>query len=301
MSSAEKMKSVPAVDRVFTILEFLAASKRGLCAAELVEQIGMPRSSVHCLTLTLERRGYLYRNMKTGRYLLGLKLFSLAKYANGGMELRDRATPELNHLMQQSRLTVHLAVLEKDEAVLVAKVDSPGIIRLATWAGKPMEFHCASIGKAIAAHLPEEVLLNFLKARGMTRHNENTILCERRLREQLRAVRKLGYAVDDEEEEIGLRCIGVPVFDRDGCVLTAISIAGPTSQVHAENLATYALKVRNTAARISRRSAFNRRLQLRLPDGWTTQSAPSRRAVPCGGNQGTGSRTQHSRDGRVDS
>src|SRR5438128_1443778 len=98
MPSAEKTKSVPAVDRAFTILELLAASKRGLSAAELVEQTRMPRSSVHCLTLTLERRGYLYRHPRTGRYLLGVKLFGLANYANGGLELRERAAPELANL-----------------------------------------------------------------------------------------------------------------------------------------------------------------------------------------------------------
>jgi len=250
MPSAEKTRSVPAVDRVLSILELLAGSKRGLSAAELVELTGMPRSSVHCLTLTLERRGYLYRNAKTGRYLLGLKLFSLANYANGGMELRDRAAPELNQLMQQTRLTVHLAVLENDEAVLIAKVDAPGIFRLATWAGKRMEFHCTSIGKAMAAYLSEETV-RIVAARGLTRHNENTILCERRLREELREVRKLGYAVDDEEEEVGLRCIGAPVFDAEGTIVAAISIAGLTSQIHADNLASYAAKVKSTAARIS--------------------------------------------------
>ncbi len=251
MPSAEKTRSVPAVDRVLTLLELLSGSKRGLSAAELVELTGMPRSSVHTLTLTLERRGYLYRNAKTGRYLLGLKLFGLANYANGGMELRDRAAPELNQLMQQTRLTVHLAVLENDEAVLVAKVDSPGIFRLATWAGKRMEFHCTSIGKAMAAWLPEETVRRIVAAHGLTRHNENTILCERRLHDELREVRKLGYALDDEEEEIGLRCIGAPVFDGEGAIAAAISIAGLTSQIHADNLASYAAKVKATAARIS--------------------------------------------------
>lgn len=251
MASAEKTKSVPAVERTFTILELLAASNRGVSAAELVERTGMPRSSLHCLTLTLERRGYLYRSSKTGRYLLGLKLFGLARYANGGLELRERAAPELARLMQQTRLTVHLAVVENDEPVLVAKVDSPGIFRLATWPGKRMEFHCTAIGKAMAAFLPEETVLRILAARGLTRHNENTIFCERGLRDELSRVRRQGYALDDEEEEIGLRCIGAPVFDVSGAVVAAISIAGPTSQIHADNVAKYAAKVKNAAARIS--------------------------------------------------
>jgi DNA-binding IclR family transcriptional regulator len=76
------------------------------------------------------------------------------------------------------------------------------------------------------------------------------------MREEMREVRRLGYAVDDEEEEIGLRCIGVPVFDQDGNVVAAISIAGPTSQIHADNLATYATKVKSTAARISEMIGF---------------------------------------------
>jgi DNA-binding IclR family transcriptional regulator len=256
MASAEKTKSVPAVERAFSILELLAASKRGLSAAELVQKTGLPRSSVHCLTLTLERGGYLYRSAATGRYLLGLKLFGLANYANGGLELRERAAPELVSLMQQTRLTVHLAVLENDEPVLVSKIDSPGIIRLATWAGKRMEFHCTAVGKAIAAFLPEETVLRILAARGLTRHNENTILCERSLLDELRGVRAKGYAVDDEEEEIGLRCIGAPVFDANGTAVGAISIAGPSSQIHAENVATYAAKVKNAAARISAMIGF---------------------------------------------
>jgi DNA-binding IclR family transcriptional regulator len=251
MASAEKTKSVPGVDRAFLILELLAASKRGLSATELVEKTGLPRSSVHCLTLTLERRGYLYRSAGTGRYLLGLKLFGLANYANGGLELRERAAPELASLMHQTRLTVHLAVLENNEPVLVSKIDSPGVIRLATWAGKRMEFHCTAVGKAMAAFLPEDTVLRMVAARGLTRHNENTILCERSLLEELRAVRTQGYAVDDEEEEIGLRCIGAPVFDASGAVVAAISIAGASAQIHAENVAAYAAKVRNSAARIS--------------------------------------------------
>jgi len=251
MPSAIKTQSVPAADRILTILELVGQSKRGLRLAEVAEQGSMPRSSAHCLLLTLERRGYLHRHEKSGRYMFGLKLFSLASYAINGLEVRELAAPHLAALMQQTGLTVHMAILEQHEPVLVSKVDAPGIFRLATWMGKRMDFHCTAVGKAIAAFLPEERLDELISVRGLPRHNENTIVSSRKLKLQLQQVRKCGHALDDEEEEIGLRCIGVPVFNHEARVVAAISVSGTTVQIHTDNLSMLAERVKATAAAIS--------------------------------------------------
>jgi len=251
MPSAIKTQSVPAADRILTILELVGQSKRGLRLAEVAEQGNMPRSSAHCLLLTLERRGYLHRHEKSGRYMFGLKLFSLASYAINGLEVRELAAPHLAALMQQTGLTVHMAILEQHEPVLVSKVDAPGIFRLATWMGKRMDFHCTAVGKAIAAFLPEERLDELISVRGLPRHNENTIVSSRKLKLQLQQVRKCGHALDDEEEEIGLRCIGVPVFNHEARVVAAISVSGTTVQIHTDNLSMLAERVKATAAAIS--------------------------------------------------
>jgi DNA-binding IclR family transcriptional regulator len=211
----------------------------------------MPRSSAHCLLLTLERRGYLHRHEKSGRYMFGLKLFSLASYAINGLEVRELAAPYLAALMQQTGQTVHMAILEQHEPVLVSKVDAPGIFRLATWTGKRMDFHCTAVGKAIAAFLPEQKLDELVSVRGLPRHNENTIVSSRKLKQQLEHVRACGFALDDEEEEIGLRCIGVPVFDHERRVVAAISVSGTTTQIHAENVSALAERVKAAAASIS--------------------------------------------------
>jgi len=226
-------------------------SKRGLRLAEVAEQGSMPRSSAHCLLLTLERRGYLHRHEKSGRYMFGLKLFSLASYAINGLEVRELAAPHLAALMQQTGLTVHMAILEQHEPVLVSKVDAPGIFRLATWMGKRMDFHCTAVGKAIAAFLPEERLDELISVRGLPRHNENTIVSGRKLKLQLQQVRKCGHALDDEEEEIGLRCIGVPIFNHEARVVAAISVSGTTVQIHTDNLSMLAERVKATATAIS--------------------------------------------------
>src|SRR5580704_9116104 len=104
--------SVPALDRALTVLELLAKSNKGLGLGELSRSLGVPRSSTHCLLVTLERRGYLERNIETNRYLFGVKLLGLANLALSGIRLREAAAPFLHSLMHSTRLTIHLGILE---------------------------------------------------------------------------------------------------------------------------------------------------------------------------------------------
>jgi len=127
---ALKTQSVPAVDRAFTILEMLAKSKRGLAISEIVRNLQLPKSTTHSLMLTLERRGYLHRSAHTHRYIFGLRFFSLANLVVAGIELRDRAAPMLRALMRTSGLTVHMAILEQCDVVLVDKVEPARITLL---------------------------------------------------------------------------------------------------------------------------------------------------------------------------
>jgi DNA-binding IclR family transcriptional regulator len=164
-------------------MELLANSRNGLPLADLARQMGLPKSSVHCLLLTLERRGYLHRNQRTNRYLFGLKLFSLANMALSGLELRERAAPFLHKLAEKTRLTVHLAILEQNEAVLIDKVEPLGAFKVATWLGKRMDVHCTALGKALIAYLPEEELGRLIRERGLPRHNDNSIVSPKKLKE----------------------------------------------------------------------------------------------------------------------
>jgi DNA-binding IclR family transcriptional regulator len=251
-----KTHSVPAVERALTILETLVESKRGRTLPEIARLLKLPKSSAHCLLLTLERCGYLRRQRETRRYMFALKFFALANMALAGLELNEMAAPVLKTLMEQTRMTVHMAVLERDEAILIHKVEPPGLLKLATWVGKRMDVHCTGTGKAILAHLPEEQLLYLMKERRMPRHNENTIISARKLREELETARKRGYAIDDEEDEVGLRCIGSPVFDHTGRVVAAVSISGTINQITSDNVPSLAEKVKQAAARISQRLGY---------------------------------------------
>jgi DNA-binding IclR family transcriptional regulator len=254
--TASKTQSVPALERALTILEMLAKSKRGLAISEIVRNLQLPKSTAHTILITLERRGYLHRNEQTHRYLFGLKFFSLANMVLSASELRDQAAPMLRSLMGACGLTVHLAILDQRDVVLVDKVDSPGLIKLATWIGKRMDPHCTGVGKALIAYLPESELDLLITEHRLPRHNEETIVSVRKLKAQLTEIRRLGYALDDEEDEVGLRCIGCPVFDGAGKVVAAVSVAGTVSQITAENLSALVDKVKRTASSISQHLGF---------------------------------------------
>jgi DNA-binding IclR family transcriptional regulator len=250
---AERTQSVPALERGLAILECLASSHHGLTLSQITRTVNLPKSSVHCLLLTFQRCSYIERDDETGRYRLGLRLFGLANTALAGITLREHAAPLLRRLMDRTGLTVHMAALEHDEAVLIARFDPPGVPRPATWVGKRMELHCTALGKALLAYTSEPRVEELVRKHGLLRHNENTIASFRRLKQELEVVRQRGYSVDDEEEEIGVRCIGAPLIDSSGQAPAAISVTGSTSDIDVTSCTQIVAAVKEAAASISER------------------------------------------------
>lgn len=245
-----KTRSVPALERGLLILEYLAQSRRGVTLSQLTRKLQLPRSTGHALLLTYQRTGYVQRCERTGRYCLGFRLQALANQALWGTNLRSQSATLLHQLMQETGLTVHLAVMEDGDVILIDRIEAPGAPHLATWVGKRMGLHCTALGKVLIAELPESVLDELIRKHGLMRHNENTISSRRLLRLCCENVRRLGYATDDEEEEIGVRCIGAPVRNNAGETVAAISISGTKAQL--ENVPAMAAKVMAVAAALSR-------------------------------------------------
>ncbi len=249
-AAAPKTQSVPALERSLLILEYLARSRHGATLSQLSRKLQLPKSTSHALLLTFERCGYVERDEQTGRYRLGTRLYALANMALSGSSLRDQAAPFLQKLMRDTGLTVHLAILEQGEAVLIDRVESPGSPHVSTWVGKRMGLHCTALGKALIAHLPEGQIDELVRRQGLLRHNENTIASLRKLHEACYAAVQNGYSIDDEEEEIGVRCIGTPVLNGRGEVVAAISVSGTTEQV--TDVPGIAQRVKDAALALSR-------------------------------------------------
>ncbi|MGH9616120.1 MAG: IclR family transcriptional regulator [Acidobacteriaceae bacterium] len=246
-----KAYSVPAVSRALKILELLAQSQRGLTLSDISRKLVLPKSSVHLLIKTLEMMGYLNNNRVNGKYYFGLKLVSLSHTALENLDLRERARPFLLDLMIKTELTVHMAILEQAEAVIIEKVEAPGMLRLATWVGRRLDANSCGVGKALLAFGPEPDMNRKLTGRSLTRYNRNTITSPTKLFRELKKVRELGYSFEDEEGEIGFRCIGVPIYDSSSTVISAISVAGTTSQIPKERVTKLASTVKATALEIS--------------------------------------------------
>ena len=245
---AAKTPSVPALERGLHVLELVAKSKSGLTFSQLARSLSYPASSIHCLLLTLERQGYLYRSEATGRYLCGMKLVRIANSALDGIVLREKASPLLRDLCQKTGLTVHMAIRERNEAMLIAKVSSMGGQHVSTWIGKRIDVHCTSLGKCLIAWLPEAEVDDLIREHGLLRYNENTLATARKLKQDLEKTRMRGYAIDDQEEEIGMCCIGAPVFDPAGNVIAAVSVSGTTAQIDLDNCRELIEAVRRTGS-----------------------------------------------------
>jgi DNA-binding IclR family transcriptional regulator len=243
---------VPALDRALTVLECLAQSRKGYSVSELSRRLTLPKSSVHLILRTFERRGYLQKHTTSGRYRFGLRLIGLSRMALEGVELRDEARPLLDALMRKTGLTVHLGVLERGEVVIIEKIESLSPIRVVSWVGRRMDVNCTAVGKALLAYLPEEDLDAQIKMRGLPRHNDRTIGTMARLKRDLALVREQGYSLCDEEDEIGVRCVGAPILDAAGRAPAALSVAGTTVQIPVDRIPALGEAVRQTATAISR-------------------------------------------------
>jgi DNA-binding IclR family transcriptional regulator len=248
--------SVPAVQRALLILDFLARSRRGATVSQLTRALHLPKSTSDALLLTLERCGFAERDQRGGRYRLGLRLYGLANVALCGISLREQAAPFLRQLAEQTRSTAHMAVLVEGEAVLIEKITPLGtpMPEVATWEGKRMGLHCTALGKALLTYVPESEMEKLIKKQGLLRHNDNTLVSFAKLKEHCASIRRLGYSVDDEEEGIGIRCIGAPVFDGKQKVVAAVSITGTTE--HLSEMGRYAAIVKKTALAISSHLGF---------------------------------------------
>ena len=241
-----------AIDRALSILEATAERAGGLTNAEISRRLGVPKSSASYILRRLERRGYLRRDAETGKYRPGLKVLSLGRQVLSGLDIRSAALPVLRLLVERTELTAHLAVLDHGEAVYVEKVDAPGFIKMDTWVGRRMCLHSTGVGKALVAQLSRGEIEMLAHAHPLTRRTPNTITSLHRLLGELERVRERGYAVDDEENNRGARCVAAPVLDGLGRVAAAVGLSGTTGQIDETSLPRLAVLVTECARRIGR-------------------------------------------------
>lgn len=247
--------SSSSVLRAFDALGDIASSPDGRRSlTQIADHLSVSKSTAHRYLTTLEGLGVVERDERE-TYRLGLRLVELAGAVLAENDLRREALAELETLAQSTMETAHLAVPSGNEVFYLAKVDSPHSIRMFSRIGARMPMHCTALGRSILAHWPEERVDEVL-SQGLPRRTPNTITDPDELRSNLALVRQRGFAIDEEENEPGLRCVGAPVFDLTGVVVGAISIAGPTTRVTPEVALALAPAVMQAARTVSMRLGY---------------------------------------------
>jgi len=240
-----------AVERALGMLEAVSAEPEGLSNADISRKLQIPKSSASYILRTLERQGYLHRDPQSGKYRVGLKILSLSRGALSGLDVREVALPVMRNLMEKTSLTCHLAILDGPEAVYIEKVEPQGFIRMDTWVGRRMRVHATSVGKSLVAYIPQEQLEKIVVERPMEKRTPKTITTLPRLLKELERVRTLGYSVDDEENNLGARCLGAPVFNQQGMIEAAIGLSGPISQVNPQTMPRIVEALKDAARHVS--------------------------------------------------
>ncbi len=246
-----------AVKRAFEILECLDGARRGLNISELSRKLGIPKSSTHVIVVTLERLGYLEREAGGLHYALGMKAHMLGQGMMKTLRLADLAQPLMRELAEQLRVPAHLAVPDKDQGVFIQKVDAPGLIKFDTYVGRRMDLHCTAVGKVILTFGPAEIREHTLAKPVYMRYTDHTLTTPKQLVRDLKRVQKLGYASDDEEEELEVRCVAVPVLAPSGRFLAALSVTGTVRQIGVDAVERFAEALKKTAAAIGAATVQN--------------------------------------------
>lgn len=215
------------VGRALDVLEALGAGdSQGMGVGEIATAIGVSRSTAFTLLQTMVARGFVAdtRIGNSRLYRLGLVLVHLGDRAVAEMGITQIATPILQQLSDATKLTSRLAVLDDGYAVAIGRVDAPGPFRMISSLGRRELPHCSSVGKSLLAQLPADEVKAILKRLGMPRRTEHTLTSPAALIDELKIVAERGYALDNEEDNVGVLCVGASIHDRSGGAVAAISV-----------------------------------------------------------------------------
>ena len=250
-SSSDGGVQVQSLSRALALLEHLAAAERGISLTDLAKRAHLAPSTTHRLLATLEQQGFAKLDVERGMWLVGVRAFAVGNAFLAHRDFLATARPYMRRLMEESGESVNLGILEDGEVVFLAQVECHEMMRMFVQLGGRVPAHASGVGKALLSALPEAAVDSILKQRGLRRFTENTTDGHARLREDLSRARSRGYAYDDEEHAVGLRCVASTLHDEFGDPVAAISLSGPRARITDARVDVLGGLARDTADRIT--------------------------------------------------
>lgn len=249
-TSDEGPYQLQSLARAVAVLEMLGESEVPLSLAEICQRMQIHKSTAHRSLMVLEKITLIERT-QDNRFRLGLKLYELGNRAVEQIDLRARIRPYFWKLSAQLGETVHLGVLQKTKVVYLDKAEPNRRICMSSKTGSSNPVYCTSLGKAILAFLPQDTVDEIISQIRFVRLTPKTLTNRDDLLKSLERVRRRGFAVDDEEIEMGVRCIGAPIFDENHMPIAALSMSGPTARIRPQNAPVIAERLIRCCSEVS--------------------------------------------------
>lgn len=254
--ASSRENRLSSVSTAIALLKCFTADEQELGVSELSRKLGVAKSTVHRLARTLIADGMLEQNAENEKYRLGIALFGLGALVRRRMNLSSEARQDLFALRNATGETVQLAILDGSEIMFVYNLESTQAIRVNSDIGVRKPAFCTASGRAILAFQPEDVVGAALTRVHLERRTPKTEIEPQRIRKALTEVRQRGFAIEDEESEVGMRALAAPVRAAGGIVVGSVSVAGPVQRLSKDTLQRFAPEVVRTAEAISARLGY---------------------------------------------
>ncbi|XKM14062.1 IclR family transcriptional regulator [Orbaceae bacterium ac157xtp] len=246
---------VPALYRTINILNYIA--QKGKCtASEIIDTLALPKSSVYLLLDELKNYKFIKQD-ENGYYILWIKLVELGELASNQIDIREIARKHLAKLTNETGMLSHLGILENETAYYILKFESYSTISVRSYVGKQVSLYRSSVGKCLLALQPQEKIDAIIEKINFERKTATTLMDKTSLLNELNKIRSQGWAFDDEEDYINVRCVAAPIFDSNNKITAAISAVGTTFQVTDESLPEIVNTVKKCALDISKELGYS--------------------------------------------
>lgn len=248
---AKPTETIQALDRALDVLDVLAGSD-GLTLSELAAKLGQSVATMHRVLATLERRAFVEISADKQEWHVGAEAYRLGSAFLRRHNVVERSRPMMWTLMQETGETSNLGVEKEGSVLFVSQVETHETIRAFFPPGSLSPLHASGIGKALLATYEPDRTERLFRGKTFARFTDKTIGSLEQLREDIEATRHRGYAIDDEERTIGMRCVAAPILNFHGEAIAGISVSGPTHRLSNEKLKDIGERVRKGAATVSR-------------------------------------------------
>ena len=249
---------VQSVDRALRIIELLKEHPSGQGVTEVANFLQVAKSTAHRLLQSLERHGYVQKVDRDSTYRLGLKFIEMNYFVVKHLNIVEIAKPLIEKLSKETGEIVHLVMLDNQQVVYIDKVDNLSTIRIYSQVGRRAPLYCTAVGKCILAYKNEEEVLGYINQVDFKRFTEHTFATGEELVKELHAIKTRGYSYDNEEHELGIRCVAAPIFDYKGEVQYAVSVTGLLDRMTDEILKDTIPKLLETVEEISIKMGFQK-------------------------------------------